>query len=412
MNWKSLLQHLGIIGLFAFVISYQLRSSIETIHLARNLDFWLPFSVETFSDRIENISRGIVTADPIAKTIPFDGDGPFHLLAVNHRQFRGMSVYLTQLWNHHPTIGADPALQILMRYGDSRPFVAWFVIPHCTCGTDTLWRLIQLFFLPPLFCVLIAFFLALRRPGALHVLGLSALLLSMSQLDVFWHGGSFQWTANTMAWTDWFRIPATFYRALVQNIWPAALVVTASYLFPVTPVAQRWSRRIAMVLVAYCLMQSVLALAWSEYYLPFVPLYDWLQQHGAGMIAITFTSIAGVCLLQNRALGAVVFVLAALASYRQFTPSIPMPIVASKAVVPAFAAATVLCILAFEFRRTKRLVSVSLLLLFPPVLYLLGVLNGNLTLGAPWPYLVFVLICAAAGLLGLSVHCLSPRPMP
>ena len=159
-------------------------------------------------------------------------------------------------------------------------------------------------------------------------------------------------------------------------------------------------------------MQSVLVLAWSEYYLPFAPLYDWLQQHGAGMIAITFTSIAGVCLLQNRALGAVVFVLAALASYRQFTPSIPMPIVASKAVVPAFAAATVLCILAFEFRRTKRLVSVSLLLLFPPVLYLLGVLNGNLTLGAPWPYLVFVLICAAAGLLGLSVHCLSPRPMP
>jgi hypothetical protein len=432
-DWKSTLQRLGIVGLFLFVISYQLRSSIETIHLARNLNYWLPFSVEAFSDRMENISQGIVTADPIAKTVPFNRDGPFHLLAVNHRQFRGMSVYLTQLWNHHPTIGADPTFQISMRYGHSRPFLAWFLIPHCTCGTATLWQLIQLFLLPPVFCVLLAFLVTLRRPNALHVWALSALLLSISQLDLFWHRASFQWTANTMAWTDWFRVPATLYRAFVQNIWPAALVITASFLFPIAPVAQRWSRRIAMVLFAYCLIQAVLALAWSEYYLPFVPLYDWLQQHRTEMIAVTLTFIASVCFLHNRALGCVVFVIAILASsvpywpaprigigreiavglgsladvsYRKFAPSISAPVVSSAAVVPAFAAATILCILALEFRRTKRLLSVSLLFLLPPVLYLLGVLNGNLTIGARWSYLVSVLICAGAGLLGLSVYCL------
>lgn len=439
INWKIQLRRLGIVALFLFVIGYQLRSSIETIHLARNLDFWLPFSVEPFSDHIKNISSGIVSADPIAETIPLDRDPPLHLLAINHRQFRGMSVYLTQLLNRHPTIGPDPTLQISMRYGDSRRFAASFLIPHCTCGTSSVSQLVQLFLLPPLFCVLLAFFIVFLQPRVLGIWGMSALLLAISQLDLFPHGAGFQWTANTMAWADGFRIPATVYRAFVQNIWPAALVITASYLFPVRPAVRRYSRWLAAMLLGWCLVQSLLAAGWSEYYLPFVPLYHLLQQHGAELAAATFLFVAALCFIHNRTLGVLVFVLALVASSvpywpapsittghrlavsaitplsglldRQFIPTVPMPLLSSVAVAPAFAVATVLLVLALEFRRTRRLLAGSLLLLFPPALYVLGVLNGNVALGVwQWSYVMLVLLCAGSGLLGICTHCLLRRP--
>jgi hypothetical protein len=435
-NWKIQLQRLGISALFLFVISYQLRSSIETIHLARNLDFWLPFSVEPFSDHIKNISPGIVSVDPIAKTIPLDRDPPLHLLAINHRQFRGMSVYLTQLWNRHPTIGPDPTLQFWMRYGDSRLFAASFLIPHCTCATSSVSQLVQLFLLPPLFCVLLAVFIVLRQPQVPGIWAMSALLLAISQMDLFAHGARFQWIANTMAWTDGFRIPATIYRAFVQNIWPAALIVTASHLFPVRPAVQTYSRWLATMLLGWCLVQSLLAVGWSEYYLPFAFLYHSLQRHGAELSAATFVFVAALCFIHNRMLGVLVFVLALVASSapywsapsittghgialptiaplsglsdRQFIPTVPMPLVSSVAVAPAFAVATALFVLALEFRRTERLLTLSLLLLLPPALYVLGVLNGNVVLGMwRWSYVMFVLLCAGSGLLGICTHCLS-----
>lgn len=384
---------------------------------------------------MENISQGIVSSDPVIKTISPNHDPPLHLLAINHRPFRGMSVYLTQLWNHHPTIGPDPTLQISMRYDDSRPFTASFLIPHCTCGAASVWQLVQLFLLPPLFCLLLAFFIVLRRPGTLHVWGMSALLLAISQLDLLPHGASFQWTANTMAWGDWSRIPATIYRAFAQNIWPAALVVTASSLFAVGPAVRTWWRYVATLLLGWCLVQSLLAVSWSEYYLPFVPLYDLLRQHSAELTAVALVSVAALCFIHNRPLGAIVFVLALVVSsvpywptpgimtpsygwppaisplnglpYRQFIPRVPEPVISSVALAPGFAAASVLLVLALELRRIKRLLSVSLLALLPPVLYVLGVLNGNVVIGESWPYLTFVLLCAGGGLIGICAHCLS-----
>ncbi|HWF46407.1 MAG TPA: hypothetical protein VG168_05335, partial [Bryobacteraceae bacterium] len=236
----------------------------------------------------------------------------------------------------------------------------------------------------------------------------------------------------------WFRIPATVYRAFAQNIWPAALIVTVSHLFPVRPAVRGWSRCLATLLLGWCLVQSLLAVGWSEYYLPFVSLYHSLQQHSAGLIAATLVSVAILSFIHNRTLGAVLFVLAIVASsipywpapnitsgrnvdlptvvpvsgipYRQIMLSVPAPVVSSAAVVPGFAAATGLLVLAFELRRTKRLLLVSLLALLPPVLYLLEVLNGNIVLVASWSYLVFVFLCTGGGLLGISAQCLSSRP--
>lgn len=245
-----------------------------------------------------------------------------------------------------------------------------------TCGTTPLWQLLQIFVFPPVFCVLLAFFLLIRRPGTFHIWAFSACLLAMSQLDLFPQRLGFQWTANTMAWTGWFRIAATFYRAFVQNIWPAALVTVASYLFPVAPAIRKWSRYFAIVLLAYCLMQCVLSLAWSEYYLPFIPLYRWFQQHRVERLAITFIATACLCFLHNRALGIIVFALAVLASSVFYGPS--------DAVAPAFATLAVLLLLAFEFRSTTRRVSISLLLLLAPMLYVLAIMNGNITLAVTW----------------------------
>ena len=96
---------------------------------------------------------------------------------------------------------------------------------------------------------------------------------------------------------------------------------------------------------------------------------------------------------------------------RQFIPTVSMPLVSSVAVAPAFAVATVLLVLALEFRRTNRLLTVSLLLLLPPALYVLGVLNGNIVFGMwRWSYVMFVLLCAGSGLLGICTHCLLRRP--
>jgi hypothetical protein len=51
-----------------------------------------------------------------------------------------------------------------------------------------------------------------------------------------------------------------------------------------------------------------------------------------------------------------------------------------------------------------------MLSLLPPGLYVIGVLNGNVALGMSWSYLMFVLLCAGGGLLGICTHCLWNRP--
>jgi hypothetical protein len=195
------------------------------------------------------------------------------------------------------------------------------------------------------------------------------------------------------------------------------------------------------LLLGWCFVQLVLAAGWSEYYLPFVALYDSLQQHSAELALVTFVLVAALCFVHNRKLGTLVFVLALVVSsvpywsapgirtghevalpaiarfsgppnrqFMQLIPTVPVPIISSLAIIPAFVVAAALLVLAFEFRRIRRLLSVSLLSLFPPALYLSGVLNGNVALGMSWPLLMFVLLCAGGGLLGTCTHFFSSRP--
>jgi hypothetical protein len=152
------------------------------------------------------------------------------------------------------------------------------------------------------------------------------------------------------------------------------------------------------------------------------------------MVGIALACVTALSFLHSRRLGAVVFLFAAVGSsvpywavppievghsvttaYNSFpalpdwhfSPSISGPLVPSDMIVPAFSSLAVMSIFALEFRRTKRLLCVSLLLLLPSLLYVLEILNGTIMLGMQWPYLIISLVCAGIGLLGTSIHFLS-----
>ena len=309
-------------------------------------------------------------------------------------------------------------ISALLAYGGSRSFVAEVVFPHCTCSTNSRWELTQLFLIPPLFCVLLSFGASLRKPGKPVIWALAALLLALSQLDVLPHGTGFQLEMDTMAWADWFRIPATAYRAFVGCLWAPALLMFMSRLIATERVVRRCSNSLAVLLLSWSLLQSIMAVAWSEYYFPFVPVHHWLAQHSFELTAGTLLMVGVLCLLHNRALGVIVFACAILASsvaywpsaelgrghevavpsavslsdsseilaepYRKFLPIIPAPSLAPSVMIPAFAMAAVLLVLAAEFRRTSKLLSISFFSLLPPALYVLAALNYNIFTFSSW----------------------------
>jgi hypothetical protein len=94
----------GILAcLVCFVGVFQVRISLETIHVERYLDFYVPFTVRPFTDRVDEpdgflAARGSAL-DPTRARIE-KGE---HLVSVNGRPFRGMSVYLGEMMKvrHH-----------------------------------------------------------------------------------------------------------------------------------------------------------------------------------------------------------------------------------------------------------------------------------------------------------------------
>jgi hypothetical protein len=86
--------------LFVFVCAYQVRISLDTIHVERNLDFYIPFTLQTFTDRVEGTGprpgplEGIHSLEDARPALLSRGD---QLLLVNGRPFDGMSVYLNEL---------------------------------------------------------------------------------------------------------------------------------------------------------------------------------------------------------------------------------------------------------------------------------------------------------------------------
>ncbi len=434
---SRVLRTLVLLPLFLFITAYQLRSSRETIHVARHLDYYVPFLMEPFSNDLYRVSDPFGSDHPAAHDKWGIQGAALQLVAINHRSFDGLSVYLTQLWDHRH-------FSLSLRYGGSPPFEAQYLFGHCTCSVSTVWELVQVLVLPPFTCILLAFVVLWRRPDSMLLWALATLLLSLSQIELFPVGIGFRWMTDTMTWPDSFRIPATAYRAFLQNIWPAALLVFAAHLFSRGPTVRRVSVGTAVPLLGVALLHTVLAIAWSENYRPFVPLYRWLDDHNTELITIGLGFVVLLSLLLNWMSGVTVAVLSLMATSALywpprpitggslirlqnvfwifsplppepsqaptlFLPSIPTPLVLPAFVVAVFAMVSFAVVCVCEWRQLKPVLSFSIVLLLPPAVFVLGVMQGQWTLWQPLPLMNTFTVCTGVGLVGVCRYCLGEK---
>src|SRR5437763_1716301 len=99
MNSKGLLKiiviYIGLLALFSLVITYQMKSSLDTVRVERTLEFFVPFTLRPFTNRIDRLAaRNWEEGERIPmrpNSFLQRGD---EILSVNGRAFRGLSDYL------------------------------------------------------------------------------------------------------------------------------------------------------------------------------------------------------------------------------------------------------------------------------------------------------------------------------
>jgi hypothetical protein len=291
--------YVALLCLFCSVTAYQLRISLDTVHFERTLDFYVPFLLDPFTDRIG--ARDYFHSREEGSLFPADHYSGLRwrdeLLSVNGRAFRGMSGYLIEL--RHTT-----DFTVTIRSSDSRIHHVEFGIPHCTCGRPSLFEAAIIWIAPPMFCVLLGFVTVCLRPRAMLAWAFLGIMLSLSQLQFWpdWYTG-FQQTATPMAWMDWFRVPAVGYRSFVQRAWPAALLVASAHFYRSRRNVYRLALSVAALFVVFALLEAMLQIAWSEDFRKLVSLYRFMEQYGTELMTGSLAGVAGVAWLLNRRLG-------------------------------------------------------------------------------------------------------------
>ena len=338
-----------LVLLCAFVVAYQLRISLDTIHLERHLDLYVPVLFQPFTNRIGDIAyvsnweAGSPYNGGGRRSVLIHGDA---VLAVNGRSFSGMSLYLRELWKaqHQRTSATAHYFTLTISRSDGIHNVE-FGFPHCTCGIPTAVEAALFWVLPPMFCVLLGFATAFLRPRAMLAWAFLGVMLSLSQLQV-WQDlyTDFQQFATPMMWTDGFRIPGVEYEALARHAWAAALLACAACFLRTRRTIFRVATGISALFLASAILKAALAIAWSDEYRPFVFLHQIMDAHSTEIVFTSFVFVAGLGWLLNRRLGlaiAIEICLAAAALYwgaspiskgnwhdyadgsRRFVPSIP-----------------------------------------------------------------------------------------
>ena len=82
----------ALLALFSFVMAYQVLASLDTVHVERTYNFYVPFGLQPLTCRIANLAYVASwdvwsEPDPMQRSVPHRGD---ELLAVNGRPFRGI----------------------------------------------------------------------------------------------------------------------------------------------------------------------------------------------------------------------------------------------------------------------------------------------------------------------------------
>ncbi len=365
-----------LLPVVVFLAGFQIRYSVETLRAIRELMF-VPFRVRPFTNRIDLFRGGGVRSN-------------VELLAVNGRPFTGLSVYLQELrttWRR-----GDRPLSVTVRSSGGPARTIDAVSAHCTCGVRDHWERIRFSVLSPAFCVLLGVVVAFLRPGSPLGWAFLALMLSLSQLTLLPEEVEsakgvelFRQAVDLREWPDWFRVPSVAYTAFFAASWPAWLLLFAAYRFPPrTRTSVHWAWLLALPVLGFAILQSVLAVCWSEYYRAVTPLYRALEHISTELIVGAFL---GTILFAARfgkrwtAAAAVTAALAVTALYWpaspptsgewlhysdktwRFEPVIPRFLRTTEIIGAAFASAVSLLIAAANYRALRRVEVFALVLL-------------------------------------------------
>lgn len=402
-----------LLVLFSFVVTYQVRSSLETVHLQRHLDFYVPFLLEPFTNRI-GISDHFASwelggqFDVEHYSVLHPGD---EVLSVNGRPLRGMSMYLKELLKaeYYPN-----PLPIGFRW---YPFVLTarssasgihrveIGFPQCTCGIPSRVEAAMMWCIAPLFCVLFGFLVAGLHPRSLLAWAFLVLMLSLSQLQLWreWYPG-FQETSTALAWSDWLRIPAVAYRTFVQHAWAAALLIASAHFCRKRKLPRRAALVAGTLFLAYAALQACLQVAWSEDYQMLVSLHHVMIQHATELMLASTLTVALLGWSLNRSLGIVLTASSLLAAAALYGHTAPTPIssIPPSFVVLVFSAVCLLaCLVVLRNEITIQEVAAALLWV-PGVIYAAGSFGGYWYPYRSQPWLWLVLVSSGLGVLAVS----------
>ncbi len=424
---------------FCLVAAYQLRMSLDTVHWQRRWDFWVPFQLAPFTDRIDDRAYFASWEQGSGIDKRFSIRWRDELLGVNGRPFLGMSMYLQELVQvyHHP-LPVAPKFEwhrffVTIRSSDSRIHNVEISFPHCTCGVPTVLEATSLWVVPPMFCVLMGFLTVFFRPQSPLAWAFLGAMLSLSQLQFWsdWYAG-FQQTATPMTWAGWVRVPAVGYRSFVQHAWPAFLVIVSAHFYQSRRSVYRIAVGVAALFLIFATLEGMLQVAWSEDFRKLVSLHEFLEHYRAGFIIASQAAVAGLAWIVNRKLGLFFTAIGLFATFalywsptpifegtwysypdstRNFIATIPSPHNTPGFVAPLFATGCLVAVLISVRREVTWLETVSFILCAPFTFHVAGSLGNYQYPLAPWPFQHspwmeywpwFILATAGIGLVGIT----------
>lgn len=315
--------YLALLCLFCLVGAYQLRISFETLHLERHLDFYVPFLIQEFTDRVD--ARDYFQSWDQGSQLEAGNHSVLRwrdqILSVNSRPFRGMSVYLRELYRaQHPAPPVPPKVELPPQAAATSKFEWPFVLTvrssdscihrvevlfaHCTCGRPSAFEAATIWIVPPLFCTLLGFVTVCLRPRAILAWGFLGVMLSLSQFEIGsdLHPGFFN-TATPMTWGDWFRVPAVGYRSFVQHAWPGFLLIACTQFYRSRTTAYRLAVAVASSFLLLATVEAALQIAWSEDFRMLVLLHVFMERYRTDFMTVSLAGVMGVAWCLNRKLG-------------------------------------------------------------------------------------------------------------
>jgi hypothetical protein len=320
-----------LVCMFGLVAAYQLRISLDTVHLERSYDFWVPFQLAPFTDRVDDRAYFASWEQGDSPHERFRIHWRDELLAVNGRPFLGMSMYLQELVKvYHQPLPVPPKFEwhrffVTIRSSDSRIHNVEINFPHCTCGIPTIFQAAGLWIVPQMFCVVLGFLTVFFRPRSLLAWAFLSAMLSLSQLQ-FWSDWytDFQQTATPVTWADWYRVPAVGYRSFVQHAWPAVLLVASAHFYRSRRNVYRLALGVAALFVVFAMLEAMLQIAWSEDFRRLVWLNEFLEHYRTGFMIASLAAIAGIACFVNGKLGSIVVAIGLLATFALFWSPTPI----------------------------------------------------------------------------------------